>query len=77
MFLNNHKDTFLELQKFKLSNGEWDALEIVKDIMKVSDSTSITIGSHTDRLLCTDSSCFPTASVRRENPYPLQGFARL
>ena len=60
MFLNNHKDTFPELQKFKLSNVEWDALEIVKDIMKVSDSTSITIGSHTDHLLCTDSSHFPT-----------------
>ena len=64
MFLNNHKDTFPELQKFKLSNGEWDALEIVKDIMKVSDNTSITIGSHADHLLCTDSSRFPTASVR-------------
>ena len=60
MFLNNHKDTFPELQKFKLSNGEWDAQEIVKDIMKVSDSMSITIGSHTDHLLCTDSSHFPT-----------------
>lgn len=77
MFLDNHEDTFPELQKFKLSDGEWDALEIVKDIMKVSDSTGIPKEPHFDRLLCADSTCFPTTSVRRKNPHPLQGFARI
>ena len=41
IFLSNNDENFPELAKFKLSDTEWDALSIFRDIMKVSDIKNI------------------------------------
>ena len=51
MFLEDNKRNFPELEKFKLSDLEWDALKVFQDIMKVS--TSSVENKFCDTYLCT------------------------
>ena len=47
-FLEDNDKNFPELQEFKLSGEVWDALQIIQEILKVSDLARIYVKSYLD-----------------------------